>query len=166
MADGREIERVWILRGMPKLPPRTPTWRIDQGYLPEHAVDAVDFREGRIRRVERDDGSVQFVHTVKQGQGVVRQESDRVLDREQFERLWPLTLGRRIRKTRHRAADGGLIWEIDQFMDLPLVMAEVELPREDAPCPFPAWLAPEIVREVSHEPRYRNHALAMQGMPA
>ncbi|MCE9619539.1 MAG: hypothetical protein K8R92_06490 [Planctomycetes bacterium] len=165
MGSAQEIERVWILRAMPRLPDGAVVWKIHQGYLPQHSVDDAEFREGRIRSVEHADGSAEFFHTVKQGSGVVRQEIERALDRAQFERLWPETLSKRIRKIRSRVAEAGLIWEIDQFLDLPLVMAEVELPSEGAPCVFPKWLAPEILREVSHDPRYRNHALALHGMP-
>jgi hypothetical protein len=30
---------------------------------------------------------------------------------------------------------------------------------------LPAWIEPLVLREVSEDPRYRNSALAMYGMP-
>ena len=161
----QEIERVWIARAMPVLPTGAVIWKIQQGYLPQHSVRDQNFREGRIRSVELVDGSIQYFHTIKQGQGVVRQETEHALDRATFESLWPQTQGKRIRKVRHRVSEGALTWEVDQFLDLPLVMVEVELASEHAPCDFPKWLAGDIVREVSHDPRYRNHALAVHGVP-
>ena len=161
----QEIERVWIARAMPVLPAGAVIWKIQQGYLPQHSVRDQNFREGRIRSVELVDGSIQYFHTIKQGQGVVRQETEHALDQATFESLWPQTLGKRIRKVRHRVSEGALTWEVDQFLDFPLVMVEVELSSEHAPCDFPKWLAADIVREVSHDPRYRNHALALHGLP-
>jgi len=165
MGTMQEIERVWIARAMPALPVGAVIWKIQQGYLPEHSVHDQNFREGRIRSVEFGDGTMEYFHTMKQGQGVVRQETEQSLDRAAFERLWPLTQGKRIRKVRHRVSEAGLTWEVDEFLDFPLVMVEVELPSEHAPCDFPQWLAADIVREVSHDSRYRNHALAVHGLP-
>ena len=165
MSTTQEIERVWILRAMPKIPAGAVIWKIQQGYLPEHSVNDQSFREGRIRSVELANGHTEYFHTIKQGQGVVRQETEHALDRATFEKLWPQTLDQRIRKVRHRVSEAGLTWEVDQFLDLPLVMVEVELPSEHAACAFPQWLASEIDREVSSDPRYRNHALAVRGLP-
>ena len=55
-----------------------------------------------------------------------------------FQRAWPSTIGRRVRKQRHRVRDGALVWEVDRFLDWPLWMAEVELPGADAAAPVPA----------------------------
>ena len=151
-----EIERVWVLTAAPVIPAGAPTWRIEQGYLPEHGLDADQFAEGRIRRIQHDDGRVECLHTIKRGSGMVRQETERTVDAATFERLWPSTQGCRIRKIRHRVQHGGLIWEVDQFLDWPLWMAEVELPSESTPVTLPAWL----------QARWRNHALAMHGPPS
>jgi CYTH domain-containing protein len=39
-------------------------------------------------------------------------------------------------------------------------LAEIELERVDHDVPVPDWLRPAIVREVTDEPRFTNHALA------
>ena len=59
----------------------------------------------------------------------------------------------------------GLVWEIDVFRDLPLVMVEVELESETQEFAMPAWIAGLVEKEVSDDARYRNSALAMYGMP-
>jgi CYTH domain-containing protein len=165
--SGLEIERVWVLRHAPVPPSDRPSevWEIEQGYLPLDLDDAA-FREGRIRRVRMPDGQIRCFHTVKRGGGMVREESERAIDPSEFERLWPVTVGRRIEKVRRRIVEAGLTWEIDEFRHLPLVMAEVELADANAACPLPAWLAPLVVREVTEDARYRNAALAMRGLPA
>lgn len=149
-----EIERKYLLRVAPVLPPSAETWRIEQGYLPG---------QGRLRRITRADGRVVLIHTLKQGVGLVRQEVEREITPEAFERDWPATQGARLRKTRHRVPDAatGLVWEIDVFDQPPgLVLAEVELPEARHPSSPPAWLAPFIEREVTDDPRYTNRAIA------
>lgn len=163
-----EIERVFLLDRLPELPAGAEPWRIEQGYLPdppagERPADA--FYEGRVRRKVSPQGRESFVHTIKQGSGLIREETEVALEATAFAAAWVLTEGRRISKTRHRVREGGLVWEIDEFDDLPLVMAEVELDDPEQPAPFPAWLAPRVVRELTEDPRYRNFALATEGLP-
>jgi len=163
--SGLEIERVFLLSGMPRLPGGAAALRIEQGYLPERAMrgDAGGGGEleGRIRRVVHPDGRVEHVHTVKVGAGRVRHETERAIDAATFAREWPRTECQRISKTRHVVREGALAWEIDQFDAPPgLVLAEVELPAVEADAPIPAWLAPCIVREVTDEPAYTNRAIA------
>ena len=174
---GREIERVWVLRAMPAIPTdeSVEVWEIEQGYLaPEASTEAelarLGFPEGRLRRVVEPSGAERFFHTVKRGAGVVREETEREITRAEFEATWPHTRGRRLAKTRHRVREGGLVWEVDRFRDLrvgdaPLVMVEVELSDAAERFEMPSWIAPLVVREVSEDPRYRNSALAMRGVP-
>ena len=172
-ANGREIERVWVLRAAPVIPPEVSveTWRIEQGYLAPIAESEAEFArigfpEGRLRRIVEPDGAERFVHTVKSGSGVVRMEREHEVTRAEFERSWPRTEGRRLMKTRHRARVGGLVWEIDVFDGLPLVMVEAELGDAEQRFDMPRWIEELVVKEVSEDARYRNAALAMYGLPA
>lgn len=63
-----------------------------------------------------------------------------------------------IEKTRYRVAHEGLEWEVDEFAgeNAGLVVAEVELEREDQEVPLPAWVG----KEVSTDDRYANANLA------
>lgn len=158
-----EIERSFLLRGMPPLPSGAEIWRIEQGYL---AQDARSGPEGRLRRIEHGDGTIEHVHTVKRGFGLVRSEVERRIDAAEFDRLWPSTEGRRLVKTRHRVRtdDGsGLVWEIDRFEGIDLVLAEVELPSAETVPSIPPWLEDWIVRDVTEEPEYRNSSIALRG---
>jgi CYTH domain-containing protein len=92
---------------------------------------------------------------------MVRMELEEATPKAVFDGLWRLTRGRRLRKRRHAVREGSLVWEIDVFLDRELVLAEVELPTEDAPVTLPEWLAPFVVREVTSERRYENHHLAV-----
>lgn len=168
-----EIERVFLLDRLPELPASLEgsgeLWHIDQGYFPEPTTASVgtdgSVPEGRIRRIQRPDGSCRYVHTIKSGLGLVREETERTLTPEQFEGLWPRTEGRRLRKTRLRIEVEGQLWELDRFLDLKgeLVLAEAELPSEDTPLVPPPWLEERILREVTEDPRFRNYQLARDG---
>lgn len=163
-SGGLEIERTFLLRGMPLFPAPVELVEIEQGYLPGGGLI-----EGRLRRSRDADGREMHFHTVKSGLGLVRQETEKRIDPVLFDQQWPRTCGRRLRKTRHRIKVDGLTWEVDRFHDLPdiegrpLIMAEVEIPESIDPAgiPIPRWIAEQVVREVTEEPRFRNYALAI-----
>ena len=70
------------------------------------------------------------------GRGVSRIEAEEATTERVFRALWPLTAGKRVRKERFFVRAGGLTWEIDRFLDIDLVLAEVELPAEPAIIPL------------------------------
>lgn len=153
-----EIERKFLLHGLPPDAAMAPSVRIEQGWLPGTAL-----RE-RLRRTSRAGAADECTRTVKIGPANARIEIEEPTDPALFAAMWPLTVQARIRKRRHIVQDGALTWEVDVFLDRDLVLAEVEL--QDAPgdivaaLPIPAWLASFIVREVTHEPAYYNSVMA------
>jgi CHAD domain-containing protein/CYTH domain-containing protein len=150
---GVEIERKFLLRGLPSEMPAAETHEIAQGYLPgERLVE-------RLRR-DRMNGSERFIRTVKAGAGVVRMEFEEETTRGIFEHLWELTKGKRLVKRRHVVETPEHCWEIDEFLDRPLVVAEVELVDADAQVTIPDWLAPFVEREVTGDAAYLNANLA------
>ena len=148
-----EIERKYLLRGLPPAVEGAEQIEIRQGYLP--GTRLVE----RLREI-RKNGTASWVRTVKSGTGLTRTELEEETTRELFERVWPLTSGRRIVKRRYRVPAGSLVWEIDQFLDRDLVLAEVELPSADLAVEPPEWLRPWVLREVTAEPEYSNARLA------
>src|SRR5215831_20530125 len=122
---GREIERKFLLSGLPADVSRHPSDVIDQGYIPGTAV-----RE-RVRRTQ-DGTTLHYFRTVKVGTGVERFEFEEETTDTFFVAVWPLTEGHRIRKRRYRIPSGNTVWEIDEFLDRDaLVVAEIELERAD-----------------------------------
>jgi CHAD domain-containing protein/CYTH domain-containing protein len=148
-----EIERKFLLSAMPAQLGRMPAAVIEQGYLPGEQI------QERIRRSSGPSGTTCW-RTVKLGAGLVRQEFEEEMPESMFETLWPLTEGRRVAKRRYRVTDGDLTWEVDDFTDRTLVLAEVELPSSDTEVAVPDWLVPFVVREVTDEPEYVNINLA------
>jgi CHAD domain-containing protein/CYTH domain-containing protein len=155
----QEIERKYLLRELPPEVGAAPMSEIEQGYLPGARVAE---RLRRMVDVDTGDGSEheRLLRTVKVGNGLSRTEIEEEMPRDVFEAMWPLTEGRRVRKRRYRVHDGPLTWEIDEFLDRELVIAEVELGRADAEVEIPAWLERHVVREVTAEPEYANQNLA------
>ena len=153
-----EIERKFLVDAPPPDRAEHPSSALEQGYLAIHA----DGTEVRIRR--RDGTSLL---TVKSGGGLVRVEEELPIDDGVFERLWPLTEGRRLEKVRHliHAEPPGLVIELDVYGgDLAgLVVAEIEFGSEAAAEAFtpPAWLG----RDVTGDARFKNQRLAVDGRP-
>jgi CYTH domain-containing protein len=122
-----------------------------QGYL---ALD------GDVEVRVRDAGGERTL-TVKQGEGRDRVEVELTLDGDAFDELWPLTVGRRVEKDRHRVDLGdGLTAEVDRYDGLDVV--EVEFDDRDPD----AWQPPDwFGREVTDDRRYDNATLAREGFP-
>ncbi len=162
-ASGLEIERVYLLSRLPALPADALVYRLEQGYLPDPtATDAEGQLEGRLRRTIKPDGSVIYTHTIKRGTGLVRQETERTISQEEFDKFWPQTEGRRLTKTRYFITVDTQLWAVDDFDDLDVVMAEAELPTPETNVTLPDWLAAVLVREVTEEPEYRSYSLAVR----
>jgi len=139
---GVEIERKFLLRGLPDAVQRAPAHEIRQGYLP--GMRLIE----RLREV-KSNGSAAWYRTIKSGAGLWRLELEEETTREVFDRIWPLTAGHRVEKRRYPVAENGATWEIDQFTDRDLVLAEIELPSAGTQVTLPEWLEPLVVREVT-----------------
>jgi CYTH domain-containing protein len=149
----REIERKFLLSETPPQLRQTATrvLPIRQGYItPHRAAPQVRLRSKGEK----------FYLTVK-GKGTLeREEVEIEMAQEQFVKLWPLTTGRRLRKTRYEMPYQGLIIEIDVFEDQlqGLLLAEVEFDSVSASRHFdpPEWMD----REVTEDTRFTNSYLA------
>lgn len=152
-----EIERKFLVRELSDDVDRSQSRRIEQGYL---AIE----EGGTEVRVRRSNGDA--VLTVKVGRGRSRSEEEIAINAESFARLWPLTAGRRLEKTRHRVPTGaGLTVELDVYSGAldGLAVAEIEFPSEDEAQAFrtPEWFG----SEVTDDPRFKNQKLAREGAP-
>lgn len=147
-----EIERKFLVRRLPDGFETLPSEEIRQGY----AEDGLRFRQKGSR----------FFETRKTGDGLVFEEHEREITRDEFEAAWPSTEGRRIEKTRAMLELGaGLVAEIDLFTGAlnGLRYVEVEFPDVASARAFtpPDWFG----REVTEDIRYRNSSLARFGLP-
>jgi CYTH domain-containing protein len=150
----QEIERKFLVSTPPAEIIRGKGTPISQGYLAAS-------RDEEVRLRKKGEA---FTLTVKRGRGGIRQETEVDLNREQFRRLWPLTEGRRIAKTRYERPWGNRIIELDVYHEelSGLMTAEVEFPDRESADAFPAphWFG----REVTTDARFKNKALAERGL--
>jgi adenylate cyclase len=151
--NNREIERKFLIKRLPAELKRARNYPILQGYLASEPG-------GRHVRLRKKGRSASL--TFKVGWGNVREEREIKLTSEQFDALWPGTVGRRLRKIRYDLPWKGSVIEIDIYRgkNEGLMVAEVEFPSHAARRNFkaPNWFG----REVTGEERYSNIRLATE----
>ena len=114
----------------------------------------------------RQKGDACFM-TLKSGAGLQRSEYEIMIDRSQFDVLWPATDGRRVEKTRYPGRLGDQrVFELDVFSGVlaPLTLVEVEFTAVEAAAEFvpPAWFG----MDVTDNKCFKNKSLAVIGLPA
>ena len=161
--NNTEIERKFLVVNDTYKALATCRYDIVQGYICKDAGRTV-----RVRLRTEEDGAEQAFLTVKSNSGEVglsRFEWEHEITPDDARLLLQMCLPGLIEKTRwivpYQPASGAptpeesaLKWEVDEFhgrMD-GLVMAELELLREDQPYTRPAFLG----EEVTGNPRYYN----------
>lgn len=122
-----------------------------QGYLsrdPERIV--------RIRRA----GERAFLTVKGLTRGISRPEFEYPIPLADFAAMRELCDGPVVEKIRTVVPFAGKHWEVDEFLgaNAGLIVAEIELCREDEPFTLPPWVG----REVSDAPRYSNVRLASE----
>jgi CYTH domain-containing protein len=143
-----EIERKFLLKpGHP--PPVAAGRRMTQGYLARDPDRTV-----RVRIV----GDEAFMTVKSRRTGLSRTEIEFPVTLEHAQDLMALCFQPVIDKTRHEVLHEGMLWEVDVFHgeNEGLIVAEIELPAEDAAFTPPEWIG----EEVSHDPRYTNSRLS------
>lgn len=152
---GREIERKFLVTG--------EGWRANvvrsramvQAYVARGEQTSV-----RVRILDDREARLTIKGRVS---GMTRAEFEYPVPVEDARALIAMRMGRLVAKRRHDVNEGGRIWEVDVFEGefSGLVMAECELAAEDEAVARPGWLG----REVTHDARYYNAALALHGLP-
>lgn len=92
--------------------------------------------------------------------GLSRFEFEREISVREAETMIELCGGQEISKIRYQLEHEGSLWEVDDYRDSNegLVVAEIELTREDQPFTRPPWLG----AEVTGVERYQNSVLAQR----
>jgi len=145
-----EIERKFLVTG--------EGWRTGgigvpyiQGYLSRDP--------DRIVRVRRA-GDRAFLTIKGRTRGITRPEFEYPIPLADAVAMLTLCDGPVVEKIRTEVDFGGKRWEVDEFQgaNAGLVLAEIELSREDEPFALPPWVG----EEVSGDPRYSNVRLARE----
>jgi adenylate cyclase len=143
-----EIERKFLVRGEPWHEAESRL-HLRQGYLVSGGPATVRVRVGP---------EMAWLTVKGPTSGLSREEFEFTIPRHDGESLLALCGEVIVEKTRHHVTVGRHCWEIDVFegANAGLVVAEIELEREDEVFERPAWLG----EEVSFDERYRNSQLA------
>ena len=146
----REIERKFLVKG-DFMREANAAVRITQGFL-----SSVPERVVRIR-VKGAKGYI-TIKGIGDASGVSRYEWEKEIPVDEAQELLLLCEPGVIDKTRYLIDAGEYTFEVDVFHgdNEGLVIAEIELPDEEAPFKHPSWLG----REVTGDPRYYNVMLA------
>ncbi|HPC82251.1 MAG TPA: CYTH domain-containing protein [Thermoanaerobaculaceae bacterium] len=145
----QEIERKFLVVGSFREHSSKQT-RIVQGYL-----SSVPERTVRVR-IKGDKGFL-TIKGIGNASGATRFEWEREIPVAEAEQLLAICEPGVIDKTRHLVPVGAHTFEVDEFHgeNEGLVVAEIELAREDEAFEKPAWLG----EEVTGDPRYFNSML-------
>lgn len=162
----KKIERKWLLPSSFQLPARQYlTYNIVQGYLAA--------KEGVEVRLRRIDGEDCFI-TVKTDESTVSSDIWQVeIPAHIFELLWPMTIDRRIEKTRHVFIDNNndQRFEIDFFKDrldgLVILSCNFLTGDESGALTFelPDWVQTHAV-DITSNSQFRNRNLASNPLGA
>ena len=145
---GKEIERKFLVKD-DSFKSRAKGTRYRQGYL-----NSAKERVVRVRTVDEKG----FLTIKGIATGAARSEYEYEIPvKEAEEMLNELCERPLIEKNRYKITHQGLTWEVDEFLgdNLGLMLAEVELEREDQPFDKPDWIA----GEVTGDPKYFNSNL-------
>ena len=149
---GTEIERKFLVTGNSWHAPGVPETPIRQGYMAFGPPTAV-----RVRIA----GEAATINVKTATLAIRRHEFEYAIPIEDAEELLATCCaGHVIEKTRYAVGFSGAQWEVDVFsgVNAGLVVAEIELDREDEPFDLPPWAG----AEVSHDPRYLNTHLSQR----
>jgi adenylate cyclase len=144
----REIERKFLVKNDEWRRLAHRSQRMSQGYLASG---------GRVSLRVRIAGDDARLNMKAGGLVAARQEYEYPIPLDEARELLALADGPLIDKTRHFVERDGVTFEIDEFHgdNAGLIVAEVELDREDAPVPRPPWLGAEVTQLT----RYYNVCL-------
>ena len=151
-----EIERKFL--------PINDAWRtaahktvaMAQGYLNDIGMVDSGAMQASVR--VRIEGDAAFLNIKSRELGARRQEFEYPIPVTDAHALLALCVGGKIEKTRHYVQHQSHLWEVDEFFgdNAGLVVAEIELQREDEPFEKPDWAG----TDVTEQSRYYNLVLA------
>lgn len=146
-----EIERKFLVKNPPEDHLSWEYLTMQQGYL---AIDE-NYKEVRIRQVND-----KYYQTIKTGKGLSRDEIEIELSKNQFDKLWPATQGKRLLKKRYLKKEKHYLIELDIYNDklIGLMIVEVEFQSEEESHNFspPAWFD----REITDDENYTSKMVA------
>jgi CYTH domain-containing protein len=156
-----EIERKFLLKSMPDIPPAEIV-KIDQFYL-KNDIGTWE----RARSWDSNTKGKSWIHTVKKSVSKgVNLEDERFLTEKEFKEfkskcLLSTTESRFISKERWIYPGGNLYWEVDIFNSgHHLIVAEIEIPTKNYKVNIPKFIDDKLLLEVTGLKQFSNRNLS------
>lgn len=156
-----EIERKFLLKSLPKREP-IDVLRIEQWYWKN--------KKGiweRARTYHSDKTGDKYIHTIKRNIGKgINEEDEKTITKSEFDNFVIVCRSkgqeaRCISKERHIYPQGKkLFWEVDKFIGLDLVVAEIEIPKKNYRVRIPKFLKTVLLMEVTGIKTFSNKSLS------
>lgn len=147
---GAEIERKFLVKDFPSQLKSCKKSKILQAYIEGGE------RELRVRSINGE----KFYLTEKSGKGLVREENEKEISKDEFILYYNLSKGKKLQKTRYYFPLENLVAEVDIYKGSkgPWAVVEVEFNSKEEADNFevPSWFG----KEVTGNPKYKNFNLA------
>jgi len=157
-----EIEKKFLLKSLPQAP-ADDIFEIDQYYYKNK-----DGIWERARTYHNDILGDRWVHTIKKSISKgVNLEDERDMSQKEWKDFVkkckkPQNQGRFIQKKRHIYSHLDLVWEVDEFLSgYSLIIAELELPKEDHPFEIPWFIQEVYLMELTGMKQFSNRNLSL-----
>ena len=144
-----EIERKFLVKNIPAN--KEDTFHIKQYYL--------SISDKIVQRLRIFDHTKAILSFKENCSGISRYEFEYKISLEDANKMIEISDPIFIEKNRHIIKHNTLKWEVDEFLDhnQGLIIAEIELQKEDQKIALPDW----VDIEVSNEKKYYNYNLAL-----
>lgn len=145
-----EIERKFLLKRVPLVKTMNEILFIEQFY-----------GNDRCRSI-RSGNSIKYILQNKRQlrPGVYAERPPKKISRNKYMTAWK-NKKKALNKIRYVKRDkNGLVWEIDEFVGMNLVIAEVELPKENYKLKIPPFIKKELIMEVTKFDQFRSSHIA------
>lgn len=154
-----EIERKFRVKEIPSTLPKP--LELTQTYL-----EAPQGEERRVRSIN-DEKFVMTIKRPKSSNGLVREEIEKEISKEDYELFLKSQIGTQIKKKRYKIhEDNDLTYELDVYEGKlkGLAVVEVEFTSKEDAAQFqaPEWFGDEVTSNIA----YKNSSLALNGMPS
>jgi len=158
---GEEIERKWLIN-KDKIP-----YDLNSAVKQEIEQTYISFSpEIRVRNINNGEKYILTIKSNMSVDGLVRDEKEYYISKEEYESLLKKREGNTILKTRYQIFENGNILEIDIFKNQleGLAYMEIEFPNEEKAKAYkdPEW----VIKDVTSDVRYKNGHLARYGIPS
>lgn len=134
-------ERIYPLKRMPRLPECFTMCEVHEGW-----IDGEKIHE-HIRSEREADGPRRFYRRLALGTGTPAVSVEETIPEDLFRTLWDYVGSAGVKRRCYKVEEGALTWEIDEYLDRPLILARVLLPPGVDEPPLPPWLERHLERE-------------------